>query len=612
MSRIAGLISFAQLVSEGEVYAMLGAMPAPQQARHQAGASHGRLGWAGRTDGNGGTWQINSLAIAIDGAIGNRQELGVAGDSDGARIAALYQRGGAEEVAAKLAGDYTIAIYDAERRDLCLIRDRLGIKPLYYANTSAGVAFASQPSGLFAAGIHRQPDPAFIARFCGLHYRLIDNIAAASPYLGVTQLTAGHLLQLSGDRAAEVRCYWTLNEAEEWRADEATLAEQYREMLFRSVSRRLSIARRPAFTLSGGLDSSSVVCSAAYLQGERQVATSSVYVDATYDERNEIKDVADEKISEWIQVEIPNQIDLIGIVRDVVRIHDEPVATATWLSHHILIKDIAARGFGSLFGGLGGDELNAGEYEYFPMLFADLLQAGDNTRYDHEVAAWAQHHDHPIFRKNRDTAADMISRMTDRSVPGKCRTDQNRMLRYAHAIRSDFFDFEGFAPVMDAPYRSYLKNRTFQDIVRETLPCCLRAEDRQSTAAGLDHFDPFLDHDLVEFMFRVPSHMKIRDGVTKQLLRQAMRGVLPEATRTRIKKTGWNAPAHQWFQGKALNELRDLIRSPRIRNIGFLNEVEVDRLIDEHVAIVRDGTMKENHMMFLWQLLNTIVWLDAS
>ncbi len=611
MSRIAGLVS-AQPVSEGGVSAMLGAMPAPQQARHEAGTSQGRLGWIGRTDGNGGVWKINSLTIAIDGAIGNRQELGIAADSDGARIAALYQRGGAEEVAAKLAGDYSIAIYDAERRELCLIRDRLGIKPLYYASTSGGIAFASQPSGLFAAGIHRQPDPAFIARFCGLHYRLIDNIATASPYLGVAQLPAGHLLQLSVGHAADVRCYWTLNEAEEWRADEATLAEQYREMLFQAVGRRLSIAKRPAFTLSGGLDSSSVVCSAAHLRGERQVATSSVYVDATYDERNEIKDVADEKISEWIQVEIPNQIDLVGIVRDMVRIHDEPVATATWLSHHILIKDIAARGFGSLFGGLGGDELNAGEYEYFPMLFADLLQAGAPDRYDHEVDAWARHHDHPIFRKNRETAAGMITRMTNPAVPGECKADRDRMLRYASTIRRDYFDFSGFSPVMSAPYRSYLKNRTFQDIVRETLPCCLRAEDRQSTAAGLDHFDPFLDHDLVEFMFRVPGQMKIRDGVTKQLLRRAMQGVLPEATRTRIKKTGWNAPAHQWFQGHALEELRDLTRSQHIRNFGFLNEPEVDRLIAEHVAIVRDGAVKENHMMFLWQLLNTVVWLEAT
>lgn len=611
MSRITGYISPASIEDRERVARMLAAMPTPTESRQLTQAGTAALGWTGRAGGRGGAWNIDGLAIAIDGAVANTDELDVPGAHDGGRIAALYRRGGIDAVAARLAGDYAIALYDSAAHTLWLLRDRFGVKPLYYATGNSGLVFASQPSGLFAAGVSRQPNPAFLARFCGLHYRLIDNDAATSPYLGIAQLPAGHLLKAVGDTPPSVHCYWALQEAEEWRGDEATLAEQYREMLFRAVGRRLSIADRPAFTLSGGLDSSSVLCSAAHLQGKRQFATSSVYVDATYDERDEIKDVVDEKVSEWMPIEIPNRIDLIDIVRKMVRIHDEPVATATWLSHQILTQTIADRGFTSLFGGLGGDELNAGEYEYFPMLFADLLQAGQAERYGHEVQAWAHHHDHPIFRKTPETAKAMMARMTDPSVPGKCRTDEMRMLRYAATIRQDYFDFSGFTPVMDAPYRSYLKNRTFQDIVRETLPCCLRAEDRQSTAAGLDHYDPFLDHDLVEFMFRVPGHMKIRDGVTKRLLRVAMKGVLPEATRTRIKKTGWNAPAHQWFQDEALSGLRDMIHSAKIRNVGFLNETEADRIIDEHIAIVRDGVVKENHMMFLWQLLNTVTWLET-
>ena len=82
------------------------------------------------------------------------------------------------------------------------------------------------------------------------------------------------------------------------------------------------------------------------------------------------------------------------------------------------------------------------------------------------------------------------------------------MRRYYRALRREYFDIDSFDPVMEAPFRSYLRNRTYQDLTRETAPCCLRAEDRQTEAFGLENFVPFFDHRLVEFMFRVPGELK--------------------------------------------------------------------------------------------------------
>ena len=141
-------------------------------------------------------------------------------------------------------------------------------------------------------------------------------------------------------------------------------------------------------------------------------------------------------------------------------------------------------------------------------------------------------------------------------------------------------------------------------------PCCLRAEDRQTEAFGLRHYLPFFDHRLVEFMFRVPGSLKIRDGVTKHLLRKAMQGIVPEETRNRIKKTGWNAPADRWFSGHSREALFDLIRSRKFRERGIYNVREVERIADEHVVIVTEGRMQENHMMFLWQLVNLELWFQ--
>ena len=203
-----------------------------------------------------------------------------------------------------------------------------------------------------------------------------------------------------------------------------------------------------------------------------------------------------------------------------------------------------------------------------------------------------------------------MARLSDPARPGQCRSDPERLFRYRPLLTEEWDRLNGFQPDMSGPFESYLKNRTFQDMFRETLPCCLRAEDRQSAAFGLAHHDPFLDHALVAFMYRVPGDLKIRDGVTKQLLRRAMQGVLPEATRTRIAKTGWNAPAHRWFGGRTLEALRDRVRSTGFRSRGVFDPAAVEALLDEHAEIVADAQPRENHMMFLWQLLNLDLWME--
>ena len=391
---------------------------------------------------------------------------------------------------------------------------------------------------------------------------------------------------------------------------EATLAEQYRVLLLDAVNLRVNAAVRPAFTLSGGMDSSSVLACTVHSVSNRQHAFSTVYSDRTYDESDEIRSMLDMAVCQWHRVSVDSP-DVFGLVRQMVNAHDEPVATATWLSHYVLCQEAAQAGFGSLFGGLGGDELNGGEYEHFFYHFADLRRSGREAQLQREIEKWVEYHDHPVHRKNPAVAQNMIARCVDLERPGVCLPEAGRMRRYYAALDPQFYDLDDFKPVMEAPFSSYLKTRTYQDLTRETAPCCLRAEDRQTQAFGLDNYVPFFDHRLVEFMFRVPGDMKIRDGVTKTLLRQAMRGILPEETRTRIKKTGWNAPAHIWFSGQGRIPLLDLIHSRTFRERGIYNVGEVRRIADEHEQIVSSGQPGENHMMFFWQLVNLELWLQS-
>jgi asparagine synthase (glutamine-hydrolysing) len=521
----------------------------------------------------------------------------------------LYRNHGLHGALEHLNGDFALAIVDERNSAVHLARDRFGVRPLYYWAAGKKLAFASRIRSLFCLPeVPRDIDRTFVGLFAGSHYRYFDNDPEHSPFAAIRQVPAAHALTWK-DGEVRLQRYWTLDAEQEWEIGEDALAEHYRELLLDAVKIRLARAQRPAFALSGGMDSSSVLACAVHTTGRRQHAFSTVYQDPTFDESADIKPILDATVDQWHPVQV-NDPDVHSLVAEMVSMHDEPVATATWLAHYVMCREVARQKFDSVFGGLGGDELNAGEYEHYLYFFADLQARGLESRLEHEVRMWAQYHDHPIYRKSRESMQRDLARLADPRVPGRCLPDRSRIERYSSAVDPEFFDVHRFEPLMEHPFSSYLKNRTWQDLSRETIPCCLRAEDRQTAAFELVNIGPFFDHRLVEFMFRVSPLLKYRDGVSKSLLRAAMKGILPEPTRTRVKKTGWNAPAHQWFSGAGRSRLQDLIRSQRFRARGIYRVGEVERLLAEHDEIVRGGLQRENHMMFFWQLVNLNAWLD--
>ncbi len=566
------------------------------------------FGWCGWSTPN--IVVVNGILAMIDGYIYNRNELGSVSDSDAVLLASLYTQYGFANALSRINGDFAVAIYDSRCETLWLGRDRFGVKPLYFIAEPHRFAFASRLKALLMLpGVSQVVNPQYVALIAAGHYRYFDHNPEKSPYTAISQLPAGRILRVTGDQVAQTK-YWELQEQNELCASERELADRYRSLFLNAVSIRLNSAKKPAFTLSGGMDSSSVLASAVYLTKTKAHAFSTVYADQTYDESKEIQPMLSVAVKQWHPISVENP-DVFHLVKRIIEANDEPVATVTWLSHFLLCEEAAKHGFRSLFGGLGGDELNAGEYEYFLYHFADLRLSGQEDQLKREVNLWIEYHNHPIFHKSLQVVEDRFSRLIDFNNPGRGLPDRIRLHRYASVLNPEFFDLKTFHPVMEHPFKSYLKNRTFQDITRETIPCCLRAEDRQTTTFGLDHFLPFFDHRLVEFMYRVPGRLKIQNGVTKYLLREAMRDVLPEETRVRVKKVGWNAPGHIWFAGSGRNQLLDLVHSRSFRERGIYNVTEILRIIDEHEKIVSSNSCQDNHMMFLWQLVNVELWLLA-
>jgi len=570
----------------------------------------GRWGPLGATSPDSGTSHSSgnsSVEVVVDGLFFNTDSA----LSPAAIFAGLYLEKGFVAALECVSGDFAVAVHDARSGELWLGRDRAGVRPMFYALTAGALAFASQPRGLTELpGVGREVNRRFVALFAASHYRTFDNLPEESPYSRVRQLPAAHWLRWH-DGTIKTAPYWKLGNQPDLGLTEGELASQYSELLLDAVGSRMRHAPKRAFSLSGGMDSSSVLSCGVRLTGEKQPAFSTVYADRTYDESEDIQTILESTVSKWHTVDVSDP-DVFSLIDRMVATNDEPVATATWLSHYQLCENAASAGFPALFTGLGGDELNAGEYEYFFFFFADLLGRGKEAQFAQEVDFWARYHDHPIYKKNRAVAEDGIARMTDPSVPGRCLPDRNRLMRYSDTLNPEYFDLETFEPVMDCVFDSYLKNRTYQDIFRETAPCCLRAQDRHGARFGVAHLNPFYDHRLMELMFRIPGTLKIREGVTKHLLREAMRGIVPESTRTRIKKTGWNAPAHLWFSGQGAERLLDIAGSQAFKDLGIYNAAQVEHIIRDHQRIVSQNLVEENHMMFLWQLANLQAWLAGK
>ena len=558
---------------------------------------------------------LGPFRMVFDGHIYNPEDfpdpdsdLTQAGDLG--RVLTAIAHDGLAKVLARLNGDFALALIDDRDGTVRLARDRFGIRSLYHSRVGETVSFASRPRSLLAApGISREIDPNFLLAASATHYRFVDTDPVRAPFKDIAQVPAGHIVTFKNGRVRRDR-YADIKAGPPPSGTPDDQAREYLALLEDAVRRRLRKADNPAFTLSGGLDSSTIATLAGRINGTPPSAISSVHHDATYDERKEIMDIVNAGLVDWHPVQIDDP-DLFPLISELSAFHDQPLPTVTWMSHFLLGRRIADMGYGSVFGGLGGDEQHAGEYDYFFYFFADLKAAGRDDYLRGEIAAWARNHDHPVFRKSPEVAERVMSVLTDADRPGLCRGNADLLYRYQGLLNPEVGDLATLEPAFEASSSSYLASHMRNELLFNTMPCCLRAADRNAAQLGLQEFHPFLDWRLFEFMLAIPGDRKIINGVTKSFGREAYKGLLPEATRTRVVKTGWNAPAHQWFAGNGRESLMDLVSSRFFIDRGIYDQAALLRLIDEHQDIVENPRGRENHMMVLWQIVTFELWLRS-
>jgi asparagine synthase (glutamine-hydrolysing) len=386
-------------------------------------------------------------------------------------------------------------------------------------------------------------------------------------YAGVFQAPPGTAFELTLDGRMERWRYWRLEEeAVEWSGD---AAEEFAALFEDAVRIRLRSDVPIGVMLSGGLDSTSIACSAA-----RQREGASARLDAfsyhapDFDESALVNETVQATGATLHRLELRDAVPWDRWRRVCWRF-DQPVQSTTPLVGFERNARARARGVKVLLNGQGADEVLAGYPEYFRWYWQSLLHRGRWRDAWREVRAYARDHEPSalalLFRAVR---AFVQARL--RCLPAFRRLAAGRRRR--RISENAWFETALLAHVRStatlaagAPLSAYLR----ESVERSPLPLYLRAEDRSSMAHGIEARLPFLDHRLVAFCFSLPDAMKTRGALHKYVLREAMRGRIPESVRTRAAKLGFPTPQREWVAGPWYEALQDLLASREARERGI-------------------------------------------
>jgi asparagine synthase (glutamine-hydrolysing) len=539
--------------------------------------------------------------IVFNGEIYNYRELREMLEAAGHRfytstdtetIVHAYEQWGKAAIG-RLRGMFGLAIWDRRDRSLLIARDRIGIKPIYYAEAAGRLYFGSELKTLLCApDLPRELDLAALDHYLSFLYTPRDG----SIFRAIRKLPPGHLLEWR-DGAARLERYWELPAAERFTGSEAEAAAQLHDVLLDAVrSHLVSDVPLGAF-LSGGIDSSLVVGLMAKASGGRVKTFSIGFDEPTFDELDHARTVARHFGTDHHEFVVkPNAL---GILDDLVSHFDEPFADAsaipTWY-----VSQIARQHVTVVLSGDGGDELFGGYDRYVPHPRVLAFDRYSPRALRRVAAIAARALPHGVRGKNflRHVARDEQGRYVD--AIRFFGSDEKPALLSA-AVRRELTGVDPerqlarhFARFADLPWPSQMMRFDAETYLPEDV---LTKVDRMSMAHSIESRVPLLDNDVIRFASSLPASLKIKNGRRKHILKEVAATVLPTAIIDR-RKQGFGVPIGVWFRQGGLRELfADTLLSPRAMQRGYFQPAFVRQLVNEHLAGTRDHTLR------LWQLV---------
>ena len=544
-----------------------------------------------------------SVWVVFNGEIYNYRELRqgllrrghtlrTSGDTE--TIVHLYEEFGAGCVD-HLRGMFSFAIWDVRRRQLLMARDRLGIKPLYYAELPNGLAFASELKPLL-----QLPEVKRDLSWEAVRHLVtfMATPSAQSIVDGVRKLEPARVATLCANGNLRTARYWDVRFRPDEEASERDLIEQLRDLLRESVKlHEVSEVPIGAF-LSGGIDSSAVVATMAGMRDEPVKTFSIGFAEAGYNELRYARSVADTFATEHYELVL--RPDVVDLAEDLAWFLDEPFGDTSAIPTYMVSK-LAAEHVTVVLTGDGGDELFGGYDKY--------VTDQDERRFDRiprpvRQALGAVGRRLPEGTKGKrflqHLALDGPYRYLDASTLFRDEQQRRLFTGAAYEAMSAHDPMQTALACLDRTERDALSALQYCDLNTYLPLDILTKVDRMAMAHSLEARPPLLDHKLVEFAATVPARFRIRDGSTKYLFKQAMRGLLPDDIIDRPKQ-GFAIPLAKWFRGELAGFARDLLCSDRSRQRGLFKTDQIERLIRLHEG-GRDIDLQ------LWTLVSLELW----
>jgi asparagine synthase (glutamine-hydrolysing) len=461
-------------------------------------------------------------------------------------------------------GMYAFAIWDDHEKKLFCARDRFGEKPFYYLHAGDTFYFASELKSLYAAGIKKVQNNSLLLRFLLLGYTRDPGDTSAVFDANIKSLPASHYMEYSLSlREIRIKKYWDLSRTV-FSTNENTSVEKFTELFSRSVKRRLRSDVTVGTSLSGGLDSSSIAAVIGRLQIHELKTFTAAFEGFQKNEAHIARKIANNFGFKNFQV-FPDQEGFAAEFIKLLHMHEEPITSASVYAQYKVFELAAKENVTVLLDGQGADETIAGYDKYLSWKLKAIFPA--------KTATILKRREQTIIRNNAYVNAEFINAF---GTP--------------HVYKPEVRD---------------LNDLLYFDCFCSGLEELLRYADRNSMAHGREIRLPFLDHELVSFVFSLPSSYKIRHGYTKWILRKAMKGILPDEITKNKRKTGFEPPQKLWMNSKKFIDLSHEAIKELIR-LGILNNSALDELGKVHDAYEKDTTI------WRWAVAGTLMLINKK
>ena len=528
------------------------------------------------------------LVIVFNGEIYNyielRDELRAAGycfrsTSDTEVLLAAYRHWG-PECLDRLNGMWAFVIHDRRRGVLFGARDRFGVKPLFVHRGKECWLLASEVKAILASGSYVRETNWQVAADFLLHGKLDET--PATFYAGIEQVPPGCAFEIRLDGTWRQWTYWSLPEIEPEPLTD--VEERVAELLEDAVRLRLRSDVPVGVCLSGGLDSTAIICAMARTREARDRGQAAppllafCYHDAAFDERAFIADTLSQTGALLKQISLTPE-ETWDSLAEVLQFHDEPIISGWPIAGFHLMKLAASNSVKVVLDGQGSDEVLAGYSNYFHDYWHTLLRTAQGARAWHEMREYATRHGASARELVLHSLGRLLHHQLRRLGPYRSLARTWRWRRLEHKAWFAPCLLERAAP-SDAGYEDPDLNAVLRRSVERTpLPQNLRVEDRNSMAHGVEARLPFMDYRLVSLAFRVPADRKMQGVWNKALLRSSLRGRIPDSVRNRVEKMGFPTSLHTWVTGVLAKPLRDILASRAARERGIYDVDEMLRLL---------------------------------